>query len=155
MRALLQRVSGAHVTVRDDPRPQDEQPNRAIGRGLVVLLGVGETDTEEIADKLWSKISKLRIFADENDKTNLSLSDIDGQVMVVSQFTLYANCKKGNRPSFIGAGCPDHAEALYLHFVERVRESIGVVATGEFGADMSVQLSNDGPFTIWLDSDDL
>ena len=150
MRALIQRVSEASVAI-------DGQVKSEIGRGFLILLGVGHEDTEAQAQKLWSKISKLRIFDDENGKTNLSLADVNGDVLVVSQFTLYANCKKGNRPSFVDAGSPDKANRLYEYFVNLVRatEGVAAVGTGEFGADMQVALVNHGPFTIWLDTDTL
>lgn len=150
MRALIQRVSEASVAI-------DGQVKSEIGRGFLILLGVGHEDTEAQAQKLWSKISKLRIFDDENGKTNLSLADVNGDVLVVSQFTLYANCKKGNRPSFVDAGSPDEANRLYEYFVNLVRatEGVAAVGTGEFGADMQVALVNHGPFTIWLDTDTL
>ena len=124
-------------------------------KGYVILLGVGAEDGNEQAEKLWSKISKLRIFEDENGKTNVSLADVQGDVMVVSQFTLYANCKRGNRPSFTEAGAPDEANRLYEYFVDLARRDIEHVATGSFGAMMQVELVNDGPFTIWLDTDTL
>lgn len=146
MRALVQRVSRASVAV------EGETIGR-IEKGYLVLLGVGHDDTEAQADKLWSKISKMRIFEDENGKTNLSLSDVEGQVLVVSQFTLYANCKKGNRPSFTEAGSPDEANRLYEYFAGLVRADLGRVETGSFGAMMEVSLTNDGPFTVWLDTD--
>lgn len=148
MRALIQRVSRASVTV-------DEEVIGKIGKGYLILLGVGHEDSEAQADKLWSKISKMRIFEDENGKTNLSLKDVDGEVLVVSQFTLYANCKKGNRPSFTEAGAPGEANRLYEYFVSLVRTDLGHVETGSFGAMMDVELLNDGPFTIWLDTDTL
>jgi len=148
MRALIQRVTSAKVTI-------DGAVSGQIGRGYVILLGVGEDDTREVADKLWEKIRKLRIFEDEAGKTNLALEQVDGQVMVVSQFTLYANCKKGNRPSFTQAAPPQLATELYEYFVELVRGSLGNVATGSFGAMMDVELTNSGPFTIWLDTDQL
>ena len=150
MRALIQRVSEASVTI-------DSKVKSQIGRGFLILLGVGQEDTEAQADKLWNKISKLRIFDDEAGKTNLGLADIAGDVLVVSQFTLYANCKKGNRPSFTQAGPPDEANRLYEYFVSLVRATDGIanVGTGEFGADMQVALVNHGPFTIWLDTDTL
>ena len=148
MRALIQRVSRASVTV-------DEEVIGKIGKGYLILLGVGHEDSEAQADKLWSKISKMRIFEDENGKTNLSLKDVDGEALVVSQFTLYANCKKGNRPSFTEAGTPGEANRLYEYFVSLVRTDLGHVETGSFGAMMDVELLNDGPFTIWLDTDTL
>ena len=148
MRAVVQRVSEASVTV-------DGQVVGAIGQGLLVLLGVGHGDSEQTAEKLWSKLVRLRIFEDEAGKTNLSLADVNGQLLVVSQFTLYASCKKGNRPSFTDAGAPDEANRLYEWFVERARADVPVVQTGRFGAYMDVALVNDGPFTIVLDTDQL
>lgn len=155
MRALIQRVTHARVSILDGTPSADEAPLRSIGRGFVVLLGVGENDTQAQADKLWAKISKMRIFDDGNGKTNLSLADVEGDVMVVSQFTLYANCKKGNRPSFTQAGSPQAAMDLYRSFVSLARRDVPRVATGEFGAHMTIDLENDGPFTIWLDTDAL
>lgn len=148
MRALVQRVSEAKVDV-------DGVTVGSIGKGFLVLLGVGQNDSEEQIEKLWGKISKMRIFEDENHKTNLSLTDVSGELLVVSQFTLYANCKKGNRPSFTEAGAPDEANRLYELFVERARRDVPRVETGVFGAMMDVSLVNDGPFTIWLDTDAL
>ena len=145
MRALIQRVTRAQVSI-------EGELHSSIGKGYVILLGVGAEDGNEQAEKLWSKISKLRIFEDENGKTNVSLADVQGNVMVVSQFTLYANC---NRPSFTEAGAPDEANRLYEYFVELARRDIEHVATGSFGAMMQVELVNDGPFTIWLDTDTL
>ncbi|MDO5358613.1 MAG: D-aminoacyl-tRNA deacylase [Slackia faecicanis] len=148
MRALVQRVTRAQVDI-------DGETVSSIGKGFVVLLGVGHDDAEEQADKLWSKISKMRIFEDENGKTNIGLADIGGEVLVVSQFTLYADCKRGNRPSFTNAGAPDEANRLYEYFVELARKDVEHVGTGSFGADMKVELVNDGPFTVWLDTDTL
>lgn len=148
MRALVQRVTHAQVDI-------DGETVGSCGRGYLVLLGVGADDGPEQIERLWSKIFKLRIFEDENGKTNRSLADVDGQVLIVSQFTLYANCKKGNRPSFTGAGAPDQAERLYEQFAERARQDVPHVETGRFGAMMQVYLVNDGPFTIWLDTDEL
>lgn len=148
MRALIQRVTQASVTVEDDTIG-------AIEKGYLILLGVGQDDDEAAADKLWSKILKMRIFEDENGKTNLSLADVGGEVLVVSQFTLYANCKRGNRPSFTNAGAPDEANRLYEYFASLVRRDVGHVETGSFGAMMQVDLTNDGPFTIWLDTAEL
>lgn len=148
MRALIQRVTGAQVSI-------DGARRGAIEAGYVILLGVGEGDTEQHADLLWNKILHLRIFADENGKTNLSLADVGGDVLVVSQFTLYADCKKGRRPSFTGAAAPDAANALYEYFVSLARRDVEHVATGEFGAMMDVSLVNSGPFTIWLDTENL
>ena len=124
-------------------------------RLYLVLIGVADTDTKEIADKMIRKMIGLRIFEDEQGKTNLSLADVDGGLLLVSQFTLYANCKRGNRPSFIEAGKPDMANEMYEYIIEKCRKSVDEVQTGEFGADMKVQLLNDGPFTILLDSDQL
>lgn len=148
MRAVLQRVSHAKVTV-------DQTVLGEIQTGLLILLGAGEEDTEEIADKMVDKICKLRIFQDENGKTNLSLADVGGELLVVSQFTLYADVRKGNRPSFVKAGSPQKAEQLYEYFIERCRRQVSKVDHGSFGADMKVELNNDGPFTLMLDSDDL
>lgn len=148
MRAVVQRVSSAQVDI-------DGETVGSIGRGLVILLGVGHEDAEEQAERLWSKIGRLRIFEDEAGKTNLSLSDVDGEVLVVSQFTLFASCRRGNRPSFTGAGSPDEANRLYEWFVERARRDVPRVETGRFGAYMDVSLVNDGPFTLWLDTDEL
>lgn len=148
MRAVIQRVTEASVTI------EGEVVGR-IGKGLLVLLGVGHDDNEQTAEKLWSKLFRLRIFEDEAGKTNLSLADVDGQLLVVSQFTLYASCRKGNRPSFTDAGAPDQANRLYEWFVERARTDVATVQTGRFGAYMDVALVNDGPFTIVLDTDQL
>lgn len=148
MRFVIQRVTEASVTI-------DGDISGKIGKGYLVLIGVADTDTKEIADKMIRKIIGLRIFEDEQGKTNLSLADVDGGLLLVSQFTLYANCKRGNRPSFIEAGKPDMANEMYEYIIEKCRESVDEVQTGEFGADMKVQLLNDGPFTILLDSDQL
>ena len=148
MRAVVQRVSHAEVRV-------DDEVIGAIGQGYLILLGVGEGDTEAQAEKLWGKIRKMRIFEDEAGKTNLLLLDVGGEVLVVSQFTLYANCKKGNRPSFTSAMEPTEANRLYEYFMELVRKDMGAVEHGIFGAMMDVSLVNDGPFTIVLDTDEL
>ncbi len=148
MRAVVQRVSSASVAI-------DGETVGSIGRGYLVLLGVGHEDTREQADKLWGKLRGLRINDDAQGKTNLALADVDGSVLVVSQFTLYADCRRGRRPSFTAAGAPDHANELYEYFVSLVRADVERVATGRFGADMKVSLVNDGPFTIVLDTDDL
>lgn len=145
MKLVIQRVTHASVTV-------DNNVIGKIGKGYMVLIGVSDTDTKEIADKMLDKMIKLRIFEDENGKTNLSLADVGGELLLISQFTLYANCKKGNRPSFIEAGSPDHANALYEYIVEKCKERVDVVEQGEFGAEMKVELLNDGPFTVILDS---
>ena len=148
MRFVIQRVTEASVTI-------DGDISGKIGKGYLVLIGVADTDTKETADKMIRKMIGLRIFEDEQGKTNLSLADVDGGLLLVSQFTLYANCKRGNRPSFIEAGKPDMANEMYEYIIEKCRESVDEVQTGEFGADMKVQLLNDGPFTILLDSDQL
>ena len=148
MRFVIQRVSSASVTI-------DGKVRGEIGKGFVVLIGIGEDDTKEIADKMVKKLVGLRIFEDENGKTNLSLADVDGQLLLISQFTLYANCKKGYRPSFIEAGAPDMASDMYEYIISECKKSIPVVERGIFGADMKVSLVNDGPFTILLDSDNL
>ena len=148
MRFVIQRVTEASVTI-------DGEISGKIGKGYLVLIGVADTDTKEIADKMIRKMIGLRIFEDEQGKTDLSLADVDGGLLLVSQFTLYANCKRGNRPSFIEAGKPDMANEMYEYIIEKCRESVDEVQTGEFGADMKVQLLNDGPFTILLDSDQL
>lgn len=144
MRLVIQRVLHAEVQV-------DGNTIGKIGKGLLVFVGAGQDDTKEIADKYLRKLLGLRIFEDENGKTNLSLKDVDGALLIVSQFTLYANCKKGNRPSFIEAGEPHMAEALYEYMIEEAKKSVPVVEHGEFGADMKVSLLNDGPFTVILD----
>ena len=148
MRFVIQRVTEASVTI-------DGEISGKIGKGYLVLIGVADTDTKELADKMIRKMIGLRIFEDEQGKTNLSLADVDGGLLLVSQFTLYANCKRGNRPSFIEAGKPDMANEMYEYIIEKCRESVEEVQSGEFGADMKVQLLNDGPFTILLDSDQL
>lgn len=146
MRAVLQRVLNASVSV-------DGKITGEIGKGLLVFLGIGRDDTEENVLWLVNKINKLRIFADENDKTNLSLADVKGEILVVSQFTLYADCKK-SRPGFTHAKNPEEAEKLYEYFLEKSKEIMQTkVEHGIFGADMKVSLCNDGPFTIILDTD--
>ena len=144
MKLVIQRVNEASVKV-------DGKAVGEIGRGLLVFIGVGQEDTTEIADKYLKKLLGLRIFEDENGKTNLSLSDVGGELLLVSQFTLYANCKKGNRPSFTEAGAPDLAENLYEYVIAQAKKQVPVVQTGVFGADMKVSLVNDGPFTIVLE----
>lgn len=148
MRFVIQRVTNADVKV-------DGQTLGEIGKGFMVLIGVSDTDTKEIADKMIKKMIGLRIFEDENGKTNLSLETVGGSLLLLSQFTLYANCKKGNRPSFIEAGEPKMAEEMYEYIIEKCRESVPVVERGQFGADMKVSLTNDGPFTLILDSEKL
>ena len=147
MRFLIQRVSEASVKV-------DGQMIGHIGRGFLVLVGISETDTRETADWMIRKLIGLRIFKDENGKTNLDLKAVDGQLLIISQFTLYADCRKGNRPSFTNAGAPQMANVLYQYILEQCRQEIDVVAEGSFGADMKVSLVNDGPFTVLLDSED-
>lgn len=147
MKAVLQRVKQASVKI--DGRSVGE-----IDRGYVVFLGVSASDTRERADKLVNKISGLRIFPDAEGKTNLSAGDVGGQILVVSQFTLYADCRKGNRPSFTDAGPPALAEELYSYFVRACEGRFAKVAQGEFGGDMEVELINDGPFTLVLECDD-
>lgn len=148
MRFVIQRVSHSSVTV-------DNKVIGKIGKGFMVLIGVSEDDTKQIADKMVSKMLGLRIFQDENDKMNLALKDVNGELLLISQFTLYAECKKGNRPSFIKAGKPDMAKEMYEYIIAKCKEEIEVVEQGEFGADMKVELLNDGPVTIVLDSDEI
>ena len=145
MKMVIQRVNHASVTI-------DGKVNGAIEKGFLVLLGVGQDDTEEIADKYVKKMVGLRIFDDEEGKTNLSLDQVGGSVLLISQFTLYANCKKGYRPSFIEAGDPAKAEQLYEYVIAKTKESVPNVQTGIFGAEMKVDLENDGPFTIVLEN---
>lgn len=148
MRFVIQRVQHANVSV-------DGQIIGAIDKGLLVFIGVTHSDTSEIADKMVKKLVNMRIFQDDNDKTNLALQDVNGQLLLISQFTLYADCKKGNRPSFVNAGKPDMANELYEYIINSCKESVPIVEKGSFGADMKIDLLNDGPFTIVLDSDDL
>ncbi|MCI9589651.1 MAG: D-tyrosyl-tRNA(Tyr) deacylase [Lachnospiraceae bacterium] len=148
MKAVLQRVSRAAVAV-------DGQTMGKIEKGFLILLGVSNEDSEETGKKMADKICRLRIFEDENGKTNLSLADVGGGLLVVSQFTLYADCKKGNRPSFIKAGAPDHANRIYEYFMECCRARVSQVEHGVFGANMQIELVNDGPFTLALDSTEL
>lgn len=148
MRALVQRVERAEVRI-------EGKTASSIGKGYAILLGVGQNDAEAQAEKLWSKIAKMRIFEDAAGKTGLGLADVGGEVLVVSQFTLYADCKRGNRPSFSRAQAPGEAERLYEYFVELARADVAHVGTGSFGAMMQIELVNDGPFTIWLDTDEL
>lgn len=148
MRFVIQRVTSSKVTIGGEVRGK-------IGKGFLVLIGVAGEDTVEIADKMIRKMVNMRIFEDENGKTNLGLKDVGGSLLLISQFTLYADCKKGNRPSFVKAGAPDMAEKLYEYIISECKKEIEVVEQGEFGADMKVELLNDGPFTIFLDSDEL
>ena len=148
MKFVIQRVARASVTV-------DGKTVGQIEKGFMVLIGISDSDTKEVADKLVKKMCGLRIFEDENGKTNLSLADVGGSLLLVSQFTLYADCKKGNRPSFTNAGAPDMASQLYEYIIEQARAYVPNVQRGIFGADMKVELLNDGPFTILLDSAEL
>lgn len=148
MKMVIQRVLRASVTV-------DNKKISSIQQGFLILLGISQEDTKEIADKMLRKMLALRIFSDENGKTNLSLKDVNGSLLIVSQFTLYADCKKGNRPSFINAGKPDFANALYEYILAECRKEVDIVESGIFGAEMKIELLNDGPFTILLDSKEL
>lgn len=148
MRFVIQRVTRASVTI-------DNEVTGQIGKGFLVLVGVENSDNEQIADKMVKKLCGLRIFEDGNGKTNLDISAVEGSLLVVSQFTLYADCHHGNRPSFINAGRPELAEPLYEHITKECRKYIPNVQTGRFGADMKVELINDGPFTIVLDSKEI
>lgn len=148
MKFVIQRVTTASCRV-------DNQITGEINHGFLVFIGVSDDDTIQIADKMTKKMLGLRIFEDENGKTNLSLKDVDGELLLISQFTLYADCKKGNRPSFIRAGKPDAAEEMYQYIIKKCKEEIPVVEQGIFGADMKISLLNDGPFTIILDSDEI
>ena len=145
MRVVIQRVKNASVEI-------DGNVNGKINTGFLVLLGIASTDTKQDVDYLVKKVVNLRVFSDENDKMNLSLKDVNGELLVISQFTLYGNCREGNRPSFIEAAKPDVAIPLYEYFVEECRKQISVVETGVFGADMKVSLLNDGPVTIIIES---
>ena len=146
MKFVIQRVKEASVKVEGSVIGE-------IKKGYLVLIGVSDKDTEAVADKMIKKMVGLRIFEDAEGKTNLSLADVGGSLLLVSQFTLYANCKKGNRPSFIEAGAPEKANQLYEYIIEESKKSVSVVQTGRFGAEMEVSLINDGPFTILLDSE--
>ena len=148
MKFVIQRVQSASCTV-------EGQVTGAIDKGFLVFIGVSNEDTKEIADKMVKKLLGLRIFEDSEGKTNLSLNDVNGALLLISQFTLYADCKKGNRPSFINAGKPDMANEMYEYIISECRKNIKIVETGSFGADMKVELLNDGPFTILLDSEEI
>ena len=148
MRAVIQRVRQASVTI-------DGKETARIGEGYLILLGVGQDDTRAEAERLWNKVFALRIMEDEEGKTNRSIDDVQGEVLVVSQFTLYADCRRGRRPSFTAAGSPALANELYEYFVSLARQDVSHVATGTFAADMKVSLVNDGPFTIVLDTAEL
>ena len=145
MRFVVQRVAQANVDVEGETIGQ-------IKKGLLVLIGISDEDTEAVADKMVQKLLGLRIFEDENGKTNLDLATVGGSLLLISQFTLYADCKKGNRPSFIRAGKPDIAKQLYEYIIRKCKEKVAIVEEGSFGADMKISLLNDGPFTILLDS---
>lgn len=148
MKLVIQRVTDAKVSV-------DGKVVGKIGKGFMVLIGIAGTDTVEIADKMIKKLIGMRIFEDENGKTNLALKDVGGELLLISQFTLYSDCKKGNRPSFVNAGAPDMADEMYQYIISQCKKEIDVVEKGIFGADMKVSLVNDGPFTIVLDSDEI
>ena len=148
MKFVIQRVKNASCTV-------DNQIIGEIEKGFCVFIGVSNEDNTEIADKMIKKLIGMRIFEDENGKTNLALSDVGGSLLLISQFTLYADCKKGNRPSFTNTGNPELANNLYEYIIEKCKEQVSNVQTGSFGADMKIALVNDGPFTIVLDSRDL
>lgn len=144
MKAVIQRVSHASVSV-------DKHTIASVQQGLLILLGITNTDTEEDAEHIVKKICSLRIFADENDKTNLSIKDVNGSLLIVSQFTLYADCRKGNRPSFTNAGKPEFAKKQYEYFIELCKKEVSDVQHGAFGEHMQITLVNDGPFTILLE----
>lgn len=148
MRFLIQRVNSAGVSI-------NHHTVGEIKQGFCVFVGISASDTKQIADKMIQKLINLRIFSDENGKTNLNLSAVNGELLIISQFTLYADCKHGNRPSFLNAGKPEPSEQLYQYMIEKCREYVPKVEHGEFGADMQVSIVNDGPFTVWLDSEEL
>ena len=148
MRFVIQRVSHAQVTI-------DGQVRGSIQKGYMVLIGIGQEDTEALADRMIAKMLDLRIFEDADGKSNLSLRDVDGALLLISQFTLYADCRQGNRPSFVRAGKPEMASRMYDYIVARCKEQIPDTGCGIFGADMKISLLNDGPFTILLDSEEI
>lgn len=148
MKFVIQRVNKASVAIEGNVVGK-------INKGFLVFIGVSNEDTKEIADKMIKKLIGMRIFDDENGKTNLALADVEGELLLISQFTLYANCKKGNRPSFMDASAPDMANEMYEYIISECKKQVSMVETGEFGADMKVSLENDGPFTIVLDSKEL
>lgn len=148
MKFLIQRVTEANVRV-------DSEVIGQIQNGFLVFIGISQNDTQEIADKMVHKLLNLRIFEDEAGKTNLNLAAVNGSLLLISQFTLYADCRHGNRPSFINAGKPDIANSLYEYIIARCKETVPIVERGSFGADMKISLINDGPFTIMLDSEEL
>lgn len=145
MKMVIQRVLNASVTI-------NQETVSSIEKGFLVFLGIGREDTREDADKLLKKMIGLRIFPDDSGKTNLALKDVSGELLIVSQFTLYADCRKGYRPSFIDAAPPQDAETLYEYVLAKAREEVPYVASGVFGGDMKITLTNDGPFTILLES---
>ena len=148
MKFLVQRVTEASVKV-------DSEIIGQIQNGFLVFIGVSQKDTFEIADKMVHKLLNLRIFEDTEGKTNLNLAAVDGSLLLISQFTLYADCRHGNRPSFINAGKPDMANSIYEYIIDKCKETVPNVQKGAFGADMKISLMNDGPFTIMLDSDEI
>ena len=148
MKFLIQRVSKADVKV-------DDKIIGQIGKGFLVFVGISDSDDKSVADKMIKKLIGLRIFKDENGKVNLDLKSVDGELLLISQFTLYADCRKGNGPSFINAGAPDKANELYQYIVGQCKKEVAVVEEGQFGADMKVSLTNDGPFTVILDSSEI
>lgn len=148
MKFVIQRVTKASCTI-------DGEVTGSIGKGFLVLIGISREDDEKVADKMISKLVNMRIFEDSAGKTNLALKDVGGELLLISQFTLYADCKKGNRPSFTNAGAPDMASTLYEYIIKECAATGIPVKRGSFGADMKIELLNDGPFTIVLDSDDL
>jgi len=148
MRFVIQRVKEAEVTV-------ENQSIGAINKGFLVFVGVSNEDNTQIANRMIKKLIGMRIFEDSEGKTNLDLASVNGELLIVSQFTLYADCKKGNRPSFTKAGAPEYANELYEYIINECRKQIPVVEHGSFGADMKISLINDGPFTIILDSDEI
>ena len=148
MKFVIQRVSHASVMV-------DQNIIGSIGKGFLILIGIGKEDSIKEADALIRKMCNLRIFEDGDGKTNLALKDVNGEILLISQFTLYANCRKGNRPSFIEAKNPEEASQLYEYIIAECKKQLPVVQTGSFGADMKVELLNDGPFTVILDSKEL
>lgn len=148
MKFVIQRVKHAEVVV-------DNNVIGKINQGFLVLIGISQSDTREIADKMVKKLIGLRIFQDDQGKTNLDIQSVNGELLLISQFTLYADCRKGNRPSFINAGNPQQANALYEYIIESCRQILPCVQTGSFGAEMEVSLLNDGPFTVILDSEEI
>ncbi len=148
MRFLIQVVNQASVDI-------DGERVSSIGKGMLVFVGIGKEDDEAVADKMIAKLLKMRIFSDSNGKTNLSLADVEGEMLLVSQFTLYADCRHGNRPSFTNSMGPQRAEELYNYVADSIRPQVKKLGLGVFGADMKVSLINNGPFTVILDSEDI